>query len=91
MSDTPRDQVETWLESQELEAPIFDDFDDAIIGLSFQAPGRPPAVVYSFDKLIAVLIDQGLSLEEATEYVDANMAGAWIGDATPIIVREVEP
>lgn len=91
MSDTAREQIAEWLEIQELDAPTWDEFDAAIVGLSVHAPGRAPLVVYSFDRMIAILVERGLELEEAREYLDHNIAGAWIGDQTPIIVREVEP
>lgn len=70
MSANKREQVADWLEVQELDAPTWDEFDDAIL---------------------AILMERGLELEEAREYLDHNIAGAWIGDGTPVIVREVEP
>ena len=91
MSANKREQVADWLEVQELDAPTWDEFDDAILGLSVHAPGRPPLVVCSLDRMIAILMERGLELEEAREYLDHNIAGAWIGDGTPVIVREVEP
>ena len=32
----------------------------------------------------------GMDYEEATEYIDYNCLGAWIGEQTPIIVMPIE-
>ena len=49
MSANKREQVADWLKVQELDAPTWDEFDDAILGLSVHAPGRPPHVLIQLD------------------------------------------
>ena len=46
-------------------------------------------IVYDYDKMVKVLVTRDdMSYEEAEEYIDFNIVGAWIGDTTPIIVTK---
>ena len=46
-------------------------------------------IVYDYDKMINVLVTRdSMTYEEAEEYLDFNVIGAWIGDTTPIIVNK---
>ena len=46
-------------------------------------------IVYDYDKMVKVLVTRDdMSYEEAEEYIDYNIVGAWIGDTTPIIVTK---
>ena len=81
-----RDVVERGLEELNPEALFMDGLDDAIIGIGNQY-SHPPVVVYDEGRIIACLtIDQGFSYEEAWEWYGFNIAGAWVGENTPIIV-----
>lgn len=65
---------------------LMDGFDDAIIGYS-QRINDPILAVYSWDLMVKVLMERdGMSDEEAMEYIDFNCLGAWVGEQTPIIV-----
>jgi hypothetical protein len=66
-----------------------DYFDSAIIGVG-QRCGQPPVVVYDADKCIEALAKQGMTFEEAQEYFDFNVIGAWMGPYTPVFVYPVE-
>ena len=57
-----------------------DGFDDAIIGID-DASMR---LIYSVDKCIRILIDGGMTEEEAVEYFHYNTKCAWVGEQTPI-------
>jgi hypothetical protein len=60
---------------------IADGFDDAIIGIDTQSL----RVIYSVTMCLKVLIEQdGMTLEEAKEYFDFNVSGAFVGESTPI-------
>ena len=59
-----------------------DGFDDAIIGVD-QASMR---LIYSIDKCIKLLIEDGMSEEDAIEYFEYNVAGAYVGEQTPIFM-----
>lgn len=65
---------------------LMDGFDEAFIGWSRRI-NEPLLAVYSYDGLIKVCIERdGMDFEEAVEYVDYNVVGAWVGEQTPIIV-----
>lgn len=65
---------------------LMDGFDDAIIGYS-QRINDPTLAVYSWELMLKILMERdGMSDEEAMEYIDYNCLGAWVGERTPIIV-----
>ena len=65
----------------------WDGFDNAIIGVG-ERNNTDSMIVYDYDKMVKVLVTRDdMSYEEAEEYIDFNIIGAWIGDTTPIIVR----
>lgn len=68
------------------EAYLADGFEDALIGYS-QAEGGNIVAVYSYDKCIRVLVDRdGMEEEEALEYFEFNVVGAYMGPNTPLFV-----
>jgi hypothetical protein len=45
-------------------------------------------VCYNTDKVIELLMDHdGMSYEEALEYFEFNMLGAWVGENTPVFLE----
>jgi hypothetical protein len=87
MSTKPsRSQIDEALQEMGESALLIDGFDEAFIGYS-QRINEPILAVYSYDKLIKVCMERdGMEYEEAMEYVDYNVVGAWVGEQTPIIV-----
>ena len=66
----------------------WDGFDNAIIGVGERCT-TDSMIVYDYDKMVKVLVTRDdMSYEEAEEYIDYNIVGAWIGDTTPIIVTK---
>jgi hypothetical protein len=66
-----------------------DGFDDAIIGV-VQRMGES-AICYDEDKVIEILMDRDeMTYEEAVEYFDFNIAGAWVGEFTPFFLKKME-
>ena len=66
----------------------WDGFDRAIIGVG-ERNNTDSMIVYDYDKMIKILVARDdMSYEEAQEYIDFNIVGAWIGDTTPIIVNK---
>ena len=61
--------------------------DEAIVGLGHRC-GYDTVVVYDYDKLVDVFIQQGMEEEESIEWIDFNILGAWIGEDTPIVLME---
>lgn len=71
-----------------------DGFDDALIGIAtvWQKAESGGAnlvdtLIYDGERIVTVLCEQsGTSYEEALEYISFNIEGAYVGEATPIIV-----
>jgi hypothetical protein len=61
--------------------------DDAIIGVGSRC-GQPDIVVYDVSKVIVILMQRdSMSHDEAMEFFEFNMEGAWVGEMTPIWMR----
>jgi hypothetical protein len=56
----------------------------AVLGVGTQ--GSTDLLVYSYDGLVQVFIAQGMDLADAMEWVDVNLANAYLGPRTPIIL-----
>lgn len=64
-----------------------DGFDDAFIGF-FERCGQPVVLVYDFEKVVEVLIKRdGMTRDDAEEYVQFNILGAWVGEGTPALLH----
>jgi hypothetical protein len=64
------------------EALKADGFDDCVIGMT-----EDGCIAYDATKMISKLMEQdGMDLEIATEYFDFNIAGAYLGEFTPIYI-----
>ena len=60
-----------------------DGFYQAIIGNEYHTN----RVVYSIERMLQILIDRdGMSMEEAIEFFDFNIGGAYVGEMTPVYV-----
>ena len=64
---------------------FIDGFDDAIIGVD-EVNLR---VVYDIDEIINILMRDELTFDDAFDYYDYNIAGAYVGEKTPIFVRTI--
>ena len=85
-----REQIDRHLKNISESALLMDGFDEACIGFS-QRINEPMLAVYSYLKMVDTLIERDeMDYEEATEYIDYNCLGAWIGKQTPIIVMPIE-
>lgn len=81
--------IEEYLDTIDESALLCDGFDDAFIGFS-QRINEPLTAVYSYEKMLEVLIERdGMDYDEAAEYLDFNVLGAWVGPQTPIVVMPV--
>lgn len=61
---------------------VMNGYDDCIIGVVEQY-GRPPIVCYDKPKVLAKLVSDGMSEEEAEEFWSFNQIGAYMGENTP--------
>ena len=68
------------------QARIRPGYDDCILGTA-EMFGRPTLIAYDKDKVINKLIrKEGVSHEEAYEWFEYNMLGAYVGDGTPVFI-----
>jgi transcriptional regulator len=44
-------------------------------------------IVYDIDEVINILIRDGMDVDEAIEYYEYNIAGAYVGENTPSFIR----
>jgi hypothetical protein len=63
-------------------------FDAAIIGVT-ERIGDLPTICYSKDKVLEILMEDGMSWEEAGEYYNFNIVGAYMGEYTPTFLEAV--
>jgi len=64
-----------------------DGLDRAVIGVARRS-GQPELLAYSVSKCLKILMEDGASYEEALRYFESNLAGAWVGEETPVWVYE---
>ena len=82
-----RQQIQTFLESIEESTLLLDGFDEALIGFA-QRVGEPMVAIYSYARIVERLMEGDVfTYEEAVEYVEFNITGAWVGEQTPMIVH----
>ena len=61
-----------------------DGLDEAVIGIDLNSM----RLVYSVTKCIDINIAQGMTEDEAIEYLEFNTFGAYVGEKTPIWVHD---
>jgi len=68
---------------------LADGFEDAFMGIAERC-SQGPTAVYDREKCIEILMHDGTDHEEAEEYFEFNVVGAWVGDRTPLFLSKVE-
>lgn len=71
------------LADENSQALTADGLDSALVGIARRC-GQPTLAVYDIDKCIEHFISEGMSHEEAVEYFEFNVVGAWMGEHTPL-------
>ena len=62
-----------------------DGFEQAFIGLGRQAMNC--VAIYDYDKCVKILMNRdAMSYDEATEFMDFNVLGAYVGIHTPVFI-----
>jgi hypothetical protein len=64
-----------------------DGFDDCILGMTFR--DNTPVVLYSSSRIIQSL-SKDMPEEEAVEYFEFNINGAYVGERTPMYVETLD-
>jgi hypothetical protein len=60
-------------------------YDEAILGVDTEYQ----RVVYSKQKMVDILTSDGMSEEEAVEFLEFNTWSAYVGESTPIFVQDM--
>jgi len=73
-----RDDLMDTFDDEEL--MFADGFDDAILGVCSSSY----RVIYSVEKMIKILMDEGMEYIDAIEHLSFNVVNAYVGEKTPI-------
>ena len=80
------DKVNDWVSLYGDELILADGFEEALIGIC-EGFGGTISVAYDRDKCIDILVERdGMEYEEAVEYFEFNVIGAWFGEHTPVYI-----
>tara|TARA_R100001460_G_scaffold10094_10_gene23916 strand:- start:3415 stop:3666 length:252 start_codon:yes stop_codon:yes gene_type:complete len=63
-----------------------DGFDDALVGCTY---GANVVAVYDIDRVIEILVEEGMDYNDAVEHADFNIVGSYVGEKTPIFMSFV--
>lgn len=71
---------------EEEECLTADGFDDALVGCTY---GANVVAVYDINKMIEILMEEGTNYDDAVEFLDYNVVGAYLGEKTPLYINFV--
>ena len=80
-----RKDIEDLYGGDEPEMLFADGYDSAIEGVVWD--GERTRVVYRMESILEILMDQGMTYDEASEYFDFNVAGSHVGVYTPLYLE----
>jgi hypothetical protein len=66
-----------------------DGHDNAFIGFMWRFGQNEPIAAYSQKKIIENLMADGMTFDEAQEYFEFNIIGAWVGSGTPCFIEDM--
>jgi hypothetical protein len=76
--------VRELLSEENPDALFADGLDEALVGVARRC-GQPTLAVYDYEKCVEVFMSrEGMSYEDAIEWMGFNVVGAWLGEGTPI-------
>ena len=80
-----RKDIEDLYSDDEPEILFADGYDGAIEGVVWD--GERTRVVYRMESILEILMDQGMTYDEASEYFDFYVARAHVGVYTPLYLE----
>ena len=90
-----KDRLTEYLEPSEESVMLYDEYEDAFMGLGYQQY-RGPVAIYDARKCVEILTknfiddpdceNEEMAEEMAIEWFDYNTVGAWYGEQTPIFI-----
>lgn len=81
-----RQELDEYCDFFEIELLAADGHDNAIVGVVRRF--HQTFVLYNKAKVIKNLRDTGMTEEQAFEYFEFNIAGAWVGDHIPAYLED---
>lgn len=66
-----------------------DGLSDAFIGIGSQGPNGETVAVYDSMKIVEKLMADGMDQEQALEFYEYNIAGAYVGPKTPMFMVKI--
>jgi hypothetical protein len=68
---------------------VADGYDEAVLGIARRC-SQPDLIAYDVEKIIEILMTRDdMTYEDAVEFFDFNIAGAWVGEETPIFIYKM--
>ncbi len=68
---------------------LCDGLEDAFVGVCHRF-NQPPIAVYDIEKIIAIyMYRDGMTEDEAREFFEFNVIGAWVGETTPAFIETI--
>ena len=64
---------------------VADGLEDALLGIGWQFNRR--IAVYDYQKCLEILERDGMTRDEAVEFFEFNVVGAWVGEGTPVFLE----
>lgn len=93
-----QDKDDEWIKHQEeelrayveeSESPVLaDGFEDALIGFGYQFNRK--LAIYDYARCVEIL-EGGMTTEDAVEYMEYNVIGAYVGSNTPVFLTTRAP
>tara|TARA_B100000700_G_C14992028_1_gene831799 strand:+ start:655 stop:939 length:285 start_codon:yes stop_codon:yes gene_type:complete len=70
---------------------VADGFDEAVIGVAYRF-GFQPVIAYDYERCVEILMsgDDGMTYEDAIDYMEYNVLGAYMGDGMPCFIQPGE-
>jgi hypothetical protein len=79
------EEIQEQLNERNPDAIVMHEFTYALQGIAIRC-SQPDLPVYSFDKMVEVMMKAGSSYEEAVDHIGINIAGGWVGVQTPLVL-----
>jgi len=85
-----RDELRALVAEENPDAYLADGFEEAFVGFARRC-GQPTLAVYDVDKCVVILVERdGMTYEEAREFLEFNSIGAWVGENTLVWFERIE-
>ena len=81
------DELRAQLDDENPDALFADGLDSALIGIARRC-GQPSLAAYSYQKAVRHFMGDDLNYEEAVEWMEINVVGAWMGPHTPVWIMD---